>query len=150
MASRLWLAQLVQTFLPYSDFRESASALDDKRLGKQRVETLQIMGALLEGRGWANHPASKMWRGHEYALLTYQVFICFEWIRRGFKDTCLKKTMNLYFTHEDGGSNYDPPSWLGNHEFHLAHQSNLIRKDPLWYGPQFPGVPNDLPYIWPV
>jgi hypothetical protein len=31
----------VQTFLPYADFEESARTLDAKRLGKQRVETIQ-------------------------------------------------------------------------------------------------------------
>lgn len=37
----------MQTFLPYADFKKSAQVLDGMRLGKQRVETLQIMQALL-------------------------------------------------------------------------------------------------------
>lgn len=37
----------MQTFLPYPDFEDSAHALDQLRLGKQRVENLQIMQALL-------------------------------------------------------------------------------------------------------
>lgn len=36
----------MQTFLPYKDFAECARVLDDKRLGKQRVECLQILNAL--------------------------------------------------------------------------------------------------------
>lgn len=36
----------MQTFLPYADFEESAFVLDTRRLGKQRVETLQIMQSL--------------------------------------------------------------------------------------------------------
>jgi hypothetical protein len=32
---------------------------------------------------------------------------------------------------------------------HRSHQSNLIRKDPAFYGPLFPGVPDDLDYVWP-
>ncbi|MGI8613947.1 MAG: hypothetical protein ACR2KL_08425 [Nocardioidaceae bacterium] len=43
----------------------------------------------------------------------------------------------------------DPP-WLGDAELHRSHQSNLIRKDPTRYGPLFPGVPDDLPDVWPV
>ncbi|MDQ1681515.1 MAG: hypothetical protein QOH99_56, partial [Frankiaceae bacterium] len=35
----------MQTFLPYADFGASARVLDDRRLGKQRVETLQILRA---------------------------------------------------------------------------------------------------------
>lgn len=37
----------MQTFLPYPNFKASARVLDTKRLGKQRVENLQIMSALL-------------------------------------------------------------------------------------------------------
>lgn len=33
----------MQTFLPYSSFEESAKCLDNKRLGKQRVEAKQIL-----------------------------------------------------------------------------------------------------------
>jgi hypothetical protein len=142
----------MQTFLPYPDFEESAYALDTKRLGKQRVETLQIMTALLEERGWVNHPATKMWRGHEWSLLEYQKAVCDEWvINGGYKDTCWEKTVKLYFKHRllSGGTT-KPPAWFGNEEFHKSHMSNLIRKDPKYYGLQFPGVPDDLPYIWPV
>jgi hypothetical protein len=31
----------VQIFLPFADFEETARSLDTRRLGKQRVETLQ-------------------------------------------------------------------------------------------------------------
>jgi hypothetical protein len=33
----------VQTFLPFSDFEASARVLDVKRLGKQRVECIQVL-----------------------------------------------------------------------------------------------------------
>jgi hypothetical protein len=39
----------MQTFLPYPDFAKSAAVLDNKRLGKQRVECLQILTALRFG-----------------------------------------------------------------------------------------------------
>lgn len=141
----------MQTFLPYADFEESAYALDQKRLGKQRVETLQIMTALLTGRGWVNHPATRMWRGHAWSLLQYQKAVCDEWtVNFGFKDTCLVKTMRVYFEHTNGQDNYDPPPWLGREDLHLSHQSNLIRKDPGYYRKYFPGVPDNLPYVWPI
>ena len=48
----------MQTFLPYPSFAASASVLDSPRLGKQRVETLQIARALLVPTyGWQRHPA---------------------------------------------------------------------------------------------
>jgi hypothetical protein len=144
----------VQTFLPFPSFSECAAVLDNKRLGKQRVENLQIMHALFEPEyGWQNHPAVKMWRGYERSFLDYQYFICHEWSDiRGYNDTCLEKTQLLYDAHTMRGEGIlDDPWWLKNNwELHFSHQSNLIRKDPFYYGPQFPGVPSDLEYVWPV
>lgn len=140
----------MQTFLPFPNFQESAQVLDYRRLGKQRVENLQIMTALLEGRGWVNHPATKMWTGHTEALMFYQAAICHEWTsNRGFKDSCLEKTFNLYEQYRV----LEPlviPSWLGDPDFHKSHRSNLLRKDPEFYRPKFEeDLDPDLPYIWP-
>jgi hypothetical protein len=64
----------VQTFLPYPDFARSAAVLDDRRLGKQRVETLQILRALTRpDYGWRHHPAVLMWKGHEVSLDAFAV-----------------------------------------------------------------------------
>jgi len=139
----------VQTFLPLPDFQLSASTLDMRRLGKQRVETKQIYLALTQPTyGWKNHPAVKMWRGHEAALLAYGLAMCSEWTGRGYKDT-----MTPWFSCEFGRNkelSNSLPSWFGNNEFHLAHQSKLISKNPKHYLPLFPDAPHNLPYIWPV
>lgn len=141
----------MQTFLPYDGFTESARVLDNKRLGKQRVETMQIMAALHTGKGWIHHPATKMWRGRECALLYYQEAICHEWTSRGYKDACRIKTYDLHMQYCDDDGNNPPPFWLGDPEFHRAHRSNLLRKFPEHYGPLFePDLPDDLPYVWPV
>ncbi len=80
----------MQTFLPYSDFRRSAEALDPARLGKQRVETLQILRALeLFDYGWGNHPAVTMWRGHTPALVSYGLAFVDVWLREGRADTVI-------------------------------------------------------------
>ena len=113
--------RLIQTFLPYPDFNKSASVLDDKRLGKQRVECLQILQTLAKGpyqsretiirawkscskdefdslpkintrrTPWYNHPAVRMWKGYEYKLTCYGICICQEWQQRGYADTCMVK-----------------------------------------------------------
>jgi len=141
----------VQTFLPYSDYRKSAESLDRQRLGKQRVEGLQLLNSLLgitKGKGWSNHPARNMWRGHERALVEYVVTVCQVWKERGYKDTVEEKVRALEKEHlSDQG--VDSPSWLGREDIHLAHRSNLIRKMPSHYQSQWPDVPDDLPYIWP-
>lgn len=142
----------MQTFLPDPSFRISALMLDNQRLGKQRVETLQIMNSLLGIKpGWRNHPAVKMWRGHEHHLWLYGIQVCLEWRRRGFKDTCLDKMNDLAQRYaEECGLASPPPPWLGDWRLHFSHQSNLIRKRPDHYGPLFPTTPDDLPYFWPV
>ena len=136
----------MQTFLPYEDFAASAEVLDYRRLGKQRVETWQILRALAgETRGWTNHPASRMWRGYEDALVVYGVKICEEWIRRGYNDSMLERFVQLLVPGK-----VKMPAWLGNQEFHTSHQSNLVRKDPDFYSPIFPDVGPELDYVWPV
>jgi hypothetical protein len=139
----------MQTFLPYPDYAASAKVLDRQRLGKQRVENLQIIKALLDPTyGWQNHPAVKMWRGHIISLLDYQAAICSEWVGRGYKDTCLDKSFALL--NEYGGElRIIRPYWMGNMEIHTSHQSNLMRKFPEHYGQYF-DVPNDLEYVWPT
>lgn len=132
----------MQTFLPLPGFANSAAVLDYRRLGKMRVESLQILNTLKGlSKGWTNHPAVKMWRGYENALtLLHNSYIC-EWVARGYKNNMPLRVVT-YPLHA--------PPFTTDPEFHRSHQSNLIRKDPVFYGPKFPGVPDNLPYIWPV
>jgi len=134
----------MQTFLPYSHFRKSAEVLDYKRLGKQRVETYQILRAL-DGmtKGWVNHPATKMWRGYSDALAFYGLIMCNEWVKRGYKDTLAERFINRL-----PSTRIEYPLWLGDERIHISHQSNLIRKAPEIYTPIFGAVPNDIPYYW--
>lgn len=144
----------MQTFLPYEDFVASAAVLDDKRLGKQRVETYQILRALTwPAYGWKNHPATKMWRGFTPALVRYGLDVCDAWEARGRADAT--RAALLGFT---GGVVPDTaqlrrtgplPPWLGEEAVHVSHRSALLRKDPEYYRPFFPAEPDDLPYVWP-
>lgn len=138
----------MQTFLPYPSFAASAQVLDRQRLGKQRVEAWQILRTLRgETTGWRNHPAVRMWCGYELALMHYGLQMCAEWRRRGFQDSMQSRFLEL--TNAYGGAFVEPP-WLGDEAFHRSHQSNLVRKLPAHYGPLFPGVPDNLPYVWLV
>lgn len=145
----------MQTFMPFESYSLSAAVLDDKRLGKQRVETLQIMSTLCRNnsKGWNNHPAVNMWRGYEYSLLYYQEAICREWhLDRGFEDTCLRKTGEIFWdTHTiDEEDVAIKPWWIGESSVHLSHQSNLVRKDRHYYSKIFPDAPDNLDYVWPI
>ena len=118
-----------------------------RRLGKQRVETLQILNALSNpSYGWGNHPAVRMWRGHDASLVQYGLAICQEWLRRGYRDTCAEK-IAAFAPSEDPFSR--PPTWLGDEAFHASHRSNLLRKDFDHYKQFLWTEPTDLPYIWP-
>src|SRR6056297_3518270 len=80
----------MQTFLPYRDPKSSAKVLDNKRLGKQRVETVQILNTLLNPKGkagWKNHPAVLMWAGYEsYLVKIYLTSMIGEWKYRGYRN----------------------------------------------------------------
>lgn len=139
----------MQTFLPYPEFSKSAACLDHRRLGKQRIEVLQILEALQFGTRWSNHPATKMWRGCEGALVEYGLAICSEWINRGYIDYTrfeIKKHQKDII-----GPIIGPiirPHWLGG-LIHKTHQSKLLQKDYNWYKKFGWDVPLDLAYYWP-
>ena len=138
----------MQTFITDVDMASSARNLDDRRLGKQRVEAIQILRTLLgmSSQGWRNHPIVKMWRGHEtYLLKVYLKAILDEWVARGFRnDKCAAHYDDL--VARVPGEPIAPP-WI-DEALIRSHRSNLVRKDPAFYGPRFPGVPGNLPYDW--
>ena len=119
----------MQTFLPLPSMGDSVRCLDDKRLGKQRVEAFQILKALRgeysKTGAWENHPATKMWRGYENALGFYKDLCIEEWMRRGFNNTMELNPLPTRIMY---------PWWLGDNDFHASHRSNLLRKAPLQIG----------------
>lgn len=139
----------MQTFLPLADFAASARVLDRARLGKQRVECLQLTRALLvPGLRFATHPACRMWRGSVGLLIEYGVAICDEWIGRGYRDTVRATLTDTYLKHAPPES-FGRPHWLGSEAFHASHRSALLAKDPTHYG-QFGWT--EIPmiqYAWP-
>lgn len=150
----------MQTFLPYPDFAASAAALDPRRLGKQRVETIQVLrGLIVPGYGWRHHPAVKMWAGYEEALVRYGLEICGAWSATERADTC-SATLVTDLRSAGGpaavrdqpalAATGDLPPWLGDEAFHLSHRSVLLRKDAAYYRLLFGDLPADLPYVWPA
>lgn len=148
----------MQTFLPHPDFAESAAVLDPRRLGKQRVEALQVLRALTRpAYGWKRHPAVRMWAGFADGVAAYGLAVCDEWVRRGHADTCAA-TIGLDLaaagrpaprTQAELARLRLLPDWLGDERLHRSHRSALVRKDPEFYGPRFPDTDPELPYFWP-
>lgn len=141
----------MQTFITDTNMAISASYLDNKRLGKQRVEALQIFECLIvKETRWKNHPAVQMWKGFEgYLLYDYIIRILNEWeLVRKFKNTkCIEKWYK--YTSLVNILNRQKPPWI-TEKFIEAHRSNLIRKDPNYYKPLFPNTQEGLEYIWPT
>ncbi|GAA2753351.1 MSMEG_6728 family protein [Amnibacterium kyonggiense] len=145
----------MQTFLPYPSFEASAHVLDGPRLGKQRVETLQILRALVVPTyGWQRHPAVAMWRGHVPALTAYGLAMVREWTARGFADAVAPQLLEFAPEVEGRSERWLAqqgllPSWVGDPLLHESHRSKLIAKDPDVYRTLFPGTPEGLDYVWP-
>lgn len=139
----------MQTFLPFESFTDSARVLDRQRLGKQRVEVLQILKVLAgKTKAWSNHPAVAMWRGHERCLADYGCAICDEWTARGYRDSCRDKIIDLGCRF--AVSTATRPKWLGDEALHASHRSNLIRKAPDHYGSFGWTDGPSLSYVWPA
>lgn len=145
----------MQTFLPFPSFDESARVLDQARLGKQRVETLQVLRALVVPTyGWQRHPVTAMWRGHVPGLAAYGLATVREWTGRGHADTVGPQILEFApevagLTQEELADRGLLPSWIGDPAVHESHRSRLIAKAPELYRPLFPGTPEDLDYVWP-
>lgn len=157
---------MVNTFVLCQKKEQLFWDLDSKRLGKQRVEAMQIINILENGeKGYSNHPAVKMWEGYVDALKVYHNLCIKEWIKRGFVNN-----MKLYDIDEDkynivecdfdGESSeflgkfdeFSFPPWFSFIPLILSHRASLLRKDPIHY--EMYNCPEieyyyDRGYLWP-
>ena len=138
----------MQTFLPYPDFKKSLESLDNKRLGKQRVETYQLIAGLegrltLTGKAYSksriNHPISQMFRNNIPALKQYLNDSIDVWVARGKNNTMKKEVITEEIVR---------PVWFGDETFHKSHRANLLRKDTIYYGAHGWTDNSKLPYRW--
>jgi hypothetical protein len=136
---------MVNTFVTAPTVEECASNLDNKRLGKQRVEAKQIIDILESNKvqGFSNHPIVGQWRGFTQALKVYYNAMFDEWAERGFKNEKLSR----YQIVQDPKLSHlvkDPneivvmfPAWFFSPIMHLTHKCDLYRKKPEFYGQKF-------------
>lgn len=165
----------MQTFIPFSDLDQSAQVLDRQRLGKQRVETMQLVSAILgikpdgspkTNKAWSNHPAALMWKENPLGLLVYQNAITKEWKSRGYKDTCWVKTKTLFayldmlpedvdvnstdFLSEEQINAIAMPKWIGDEKVHASHRAALLFKAPELYLRFGWNETPEYNYVWPI
>ena len=155
------------TFLPFSDFKQTARCLDQKRLGKQRLEALWIVKSLImtPDDNVNKQPAYQMWAGYENALLCYGQVMCWEWRNRGYEDNQLMEFVKFDY-RITSNSQYDDsliklPHWLtGPYERELvlnSHRSQLLWKNYAHYksffikeGIDIKKIKRNLAYYWPI
>lgn len=144
----------MQTFVPYPNIELCAITLDRARLGKQRIECKQLVQTIERyenqniKKGWFNHPACKMWLGHEIFLCEYSLEICREWKRRGYVDNQIPFFESYIKRHPH--KRKDPPDWWGDVKVHKSHRSRLIEKMPEHYSDLFISDEAGMEYFWPV
>lgn len=156
---------IMQTFLTFPDsFKRTASTLDNKRLGKQRVEAKQILLtnqkyqayqeqytplSVPSNLAWRNHPAVKMWRGYDGMLALYGRAICVEWKARGFQDSLLPFFESILISRP-----LDYPHWLSTpaiiEKVVASHRASLLSKDFAHYSQYWPDIPPKYGYYWPT
>ena len=142
----------MMTFVPFDDLFACARALDYRRLGKQRCEAYQIWLALTgrgkflpdgtEGppkKGWVNHPATLMWKGHVCFLAMYCNAMIDEWVARGYRNNMAK----LPHCGKPAA-----PWWWGWEPMHKSHQAALNRKKSDYYHFEVGDYAN-YGYVWP-
>ena len=136
----------MQTFLPYKHFQSTAECLDYKRLGKQRVEALQIHNIVSGKRttgGWLNHPAVTMWKGYSDALAIYHNVMIQEWTRRGYNNNM------PYIQLEQPEYIVELPDWLGDIRLLSSHKGILLRIDFDFISQYQRNEDPTMVYIWP-
>lgn len=127
----------MQTFLPFESIPMSIAILDRQRLGKQRVEAMQILKSLENPLyGYRHHPVKLLWRNHIDALKLYHNICLEQWESRGYVN-------NMMY--------YDLPDAIMLPKFspqlHMSHASNLLRKNYKYYS-QFVHCADDMEYVW--
>lgn len=92
------------------------------------------------GKGWANHPARRMWQDHVGALAVYHDACLIVWEARGYQNNMPPLSVR---------GQHKLPDWFGDEAFHASHRSNLLRKQLEWYGQFGWTESHDLEYVWP-
>lgn len=161
---------MVNTFITSESLEECAKNLDNLRLGKQRVECIQLISFIenKDNKGFRNHPILIMWSNNVDALKVYCNFMIREWIKRGFTNTIelydLDESKIVFYKNiyneetklteiikpEIKDDSIVFPIWFNWKPLILSHQSSLLKKNFDYYSKIF--ICNEeffnFGYIW--
>jgi len=118
----------MQVFMPYTNITQSVKCLDNKRLGKQRIEIKYMLEMMYGMWPERKHPVITMWEDYPNFLhVIYYNTVC-EWIDRGCKNTL---PVELEFMHDD----WTVPPWLEDYTY--QYKALLLHKDYEFYSKEF-------------
>ena len=153
---------MIQTWLPLPSYKDSIECLSREHLILQRLNILEIMeefhaipeedSALpgdYDSHDLDGHPVLDMWKGHEVQLVELGLQTCEHYVKlTGKEDPLYQRLANHqeWATSED--ADFSKPRWLGDVDFHLSHQSELLRRDREHYVAYFT-EDRDRKLIWP-
>lgn len=104
------------------------------------MEGRQILSALAgETKGWRNHPATRMFAGHETTLFRYLFSIADAMAMRGYKYENNWQVITHTFQTKFGWTRVVEPDWMLDDRFNkviTTHRANLYLKAPHLY-PQY-------------
>ncbi|MEM3589238.1 MAG: pyrimidine dimer DNA glycosylase/endonuclease V [Nitrososphaerota archaeon] len=135
----------MQVFRPYIDWKRSAQVLDNKRLGKQRVEAKQVMivilrkmGLINDGkRGWLNHPVVLMYynngKPYFYDLVNYFNACVEEWRHRNMESKISLADIEELIKKVKSAEGHPL-----THKHEIEYRRVLILKNPEHYLKVFP------------
>ena len=126
----------MQTFITEHDFYKSASNLIRQHLQSTIYESIHILASLLNindrlvnpKRSVKNHPAAKLWAGHERALLYYIDVHLDKWYNLDYKMGINWQNYNLIKTIKKIKIDCMLPKWITT-QLIQTHRSVLIQKE---------------------
>jgi hypothetical protein len=119
---------------------------------------------------WRNHPATRMWRDHRWALLCYAYSIVRGLERHHIETGQHRFNLSVFgkelsqeeLQQQDARQNSwadampdvyvrreSFPWWLGHYQLHASHRSALLAKSPNYYGKFGWDEPPVENYYWP-
>lgn len=153
---------ILNTWLPYDNYAESADILTDRHIFMQLQDCTKLLYWLTEmplnrrtpSKAQLEHPCVIQWRGYVPSLYDYTLEIMMVAYERSSltnkQEQISEMAENINIL--DGlvsNMKEETPSWLGNEDYHLSHKSNLIRLSRSAYESIWPDVPDNLELIWP-
>lgn len=149
------------TYVTHRGYGATAAALDDRKLGRQRVEAQEIFNTLTLGEELPKDPVYRMWEGYEFALGIYCMMLCMEFtMHRGIADKIFWEVAAALkeMKRSDASFSMEHPPWHDDKDVMRSHRSNLLRlqnEGDAVAGHDYlkhfgKATPKNMPYLWPI